>query len=247
MSSARTIFITGAGTGIGAATARLFACAGWRVAGSALHAEHLATVQADLGERFVPFVTDVRDRRGMCDAVADFAGRHGAGKLDAVFANAGVLWMGPDERLTPEQKQALIDVNASGLVHTFDAALPFLRRAAPGAHAVAMASTSAEYGSPHHALYSATKFFVRGYTEALAIEHRRSGIQVSGIYVSYVNTGMVTGADLRAPDRALTRKVVNGAVRSVRKPTDRRGVGARLSGPCRTPRKEPRPCSGRSS
>jgi NADP-dependent 3-hydroxy acid dehydrogenase YdfG len=197
MSSARTIFITGAGTGIGAATARLFACAGWRVAGSALHAEHLATVQADLGERFVPFVTDVRDRRGMCDAVADFAGRHGAGKLDAVFANAGVLWMGPDERLTPEQKQALIDVNASGLVHTFDAALPFLRRAAPGAHAVAMASTSAEYGSPHHALYSATKFFVRGYTEALAIEHRRSGIQVSGIYVSYVNTGMVTGANFR--------------------------------------------------
>jgi len=68
-----------------------------------------------------------------------------------------------------EQKQALIDVNASGLVHTFDAALPFLRRAAPGAHAVAMASTSAEYGSPHHALYSATKFFVRGYTEALAV------------------------------------------------------------------------------
>ena len=197
MVGVRTIFITGAGTGIGAATARLFAREGWLVAGSALHADHLAVVHAELGERFVPFVADVRDRCGMRDAVAYFAGRHGSGRLDAVFANAGVLFMGPDEALNPEQKQALVDVNVSGLVHTLDAALPFLKRAAPGAHAVAMASTSAEYGSPHHALYSATKFFVRGYTEALAIEHRRTGIQVSGVYVSYVNTGMVTGANFR--------------------------------------------------
>ena len=197
MAGPRTIFITGAGTGIGAATARLFVREGWIVAGTALHADHLAAVQSELGERFVPFVADVRDRTAMLDAVSYFAGRHGAGRLDAVFASAGLLFMGPDESLTPEQKQALIDVNVSGLVHTFDAAMPYLKQAAPGAHAVAMASTSAEYGSPHHAVYGATKFFVRGYTEALAIEHRRTGIQVSGIYVSYVNTNMLRGANFR--------------------------------------------------
>jgi len=194
---ARTIFITGAGAGIGAATARLFAREGWLVGGTALHDTHLAAMRADLGERFVAYVADVRDRAAMHDAVADFASRHGAGCLDAVFANAGVLFMGPDESLTAGQKQALIDVNVGGVVHTFDAALPHLKRSPGGAHAIAMASTSAEYGSPHHALYGATKFFVRGYTEALAIEHRQSGVQVSAIYVSYVNTGMLTDANFR--------------------------------------------------
>ena len=63
---------------------------------------------------------------------------------------------------------------------------------------IAMASTSAEYGSPHHAVYSATKFFVRGYTEALNIEYRPQGINVCGIYVAYVDTGMVRNAQWQA-------------------------------------------------
>jgi short-subunit dehydrogenase len=61
-----------------------------------------------------------------------------------------------------------------------------------------MASTSAEYGSPHHAVYSATKFFVRGYTEALNIEYRQQGVNVCAIYVAYVDTGMVRDAQCKA-------------------------------------------------
>ena len=225
-SSPRTIFITGAGAGIGAATARLFASRGWLVGGSALHAEHLAALQADLGAGFVPYVADVRDRAMMQEAVADFAGRHGRGTLDAVFANAGVLFMGPDESLDPAQKQALIDVNVCGVVHTFDAALPHLRRATGGAHAIAMASTSAEYGSPHHALYSATKFFVRGYTEALAIEHGRSGVQVSAIYVSYVNTAMVAEANFRP--RSIDALGINATAEQVAQAVWRAAHGRRV-------------------
>ena len=195
--TSRSIFITGVGAGIGAATARLFAARGWTVGGSDIREASLASMRHELGaERFQACVADVRDRAAMTVAIDDFARRQGGG-LDAVFANAGILFMGDDETLAHEQKQAMIDVNVRGLVHTFDAALPWLKRAAPGAHAIAMASTSAEYGSPQHAVYSATKFFVRGYTEALAIEHRRAGIQVSGIYVSYVRTGMVTDANFR--------------------------------------------------
>ncbi len=172
MADHKTIFITGAGAGIGAATARLFASRGWLVGASDIHPAHLEALQKELGaERCETFVADVRDRDAMQAVIGEFAARHG-GRLDAVFANAGVLFTGPDETLSREQKRLLVDVNVNGVVHTFDAALPFLRQAAPGAHAVAMASTSAEYGSPHFALYGATKFFVRGYTEALAIEHR---------------------------------------------------------------------------
>jgi NADP-dependent 3-hydroxy acid dehydrogenase YdfG len=175
----------------------LFTARGWRVGGCDRDQASLEALRTELGaERFTAYAADVRDRQAMERAVGEFAAGHG-GRLDAVFANAGILFMGPDDELAPEQKQAMIDVNIRGLVHTFDAALPYLKQAAPGAHALAMASTSAEYGSPQHAVYGATKFFVRGYTEALAIELRRSGVQVSAIYVSYVQTGMVSNANVR--------------------------------------------------
>jgi NADP-dependent 3-hydroxy acid dehydrogenase YdfG len=194
----RSIFITGAGAGIGAATARLFAREGWQVGASDIDALSLERLQDELGsERLHPFVADVRDAERLRAAIGEFAQVQCGGRLDAVFANAGVLFMGPDAKLTPAQKQLLIDVNVKGVVHTFDAAMPYLRQAAPGAHAVAMASASAEYGSPQHAVYGATKFFVRGYTEALNIEYRAAGINVTGIYVSYVDTGMVAGANFR--------------------------------------------------
>lgn len=194
----RTIFITGAGAGIGAATARLFAGRGWRVGASDVDGAALEALRVELGDASVStFSADVRDASALRSAVDAFAGQHG-GRLDAVFANAGVLYTGPDDRLSPEQKQRLVDVNVKGVVHTFDAALPYLKNAAPGAHAVAMASMSAEYGPPHFALYGATKFFVRGYTEALAIEHRRTGVRFSDIYVAFVDTAMVRNVNVRA-------------------------------------------------
>ena len=61
-----------------------------------------------------------------------------------------------------------------------------------------MSSTSAEYGSPDHAVYSASKFFVKGLTEALNIEFEPLGIQVSAIIAPYVNTPMVNNASVKA-------------------------------------------------
>jgi NADP-dependent 3-hydroxy acid dehydrogenase YdfG len=193
-----SIFITGVGGGIGTATARLFAAKGWHVGGCDLGMAAVESLAAAIGrERFTPYVADVRDRAAVARAIDDFAARCD-GRLDAVFANAGVLYMAPDDQVTPAQKDLQVDVNVKGVLHTFDAALPYLKRAAPGAHMIAMASTSAEYGSPHHAVYSATKFFVRGYTEALDIEYRPQGINVCGIYVAYVDTGMVRNAQWHA-------------------------------------------------
>jgi NADP-dependent 3-hydroxy acid dehydrogenase YdfG len=192
-----TIFITGVGGGIGTATARLFAAKGWHVGGCDLSMAAVESLAAALGrERFTPYVADVRDRAAVERAIDDFAARCD-GRLGAVFANAGVLFMAPDDQVTPAQKDLQVDVNVKGVMHTFDAAMPYLKAAAPGAHAIAMASTSAEYGSPHHAVYSATTFFVRGLTEALNIEYRRHDIQVSAIYVAYVQTGMVFDAKIK--------------------------------------------------
>jgi len=192
----KSIFITGAAAGIGAETARLFARDGWLVGASDVSAAGLQALQRELGPDKVSIhAADVRDAAAVAAAVRSFTDVTG-GRLDAAFANAGVLFMGPDESITLEQKTLLVDVNVKGVIHTVDAVFPFLK-ATPGAHLVAMSSTSAEYGSPHHAVYSATKFFVRGYTEALNIEYRVHDIQVSAIYVAYVQTGMVFDANVK--------------------------------------------------
>jgi len=192
----KSIFITGAGAGIGAETARLFARNGWLVGASDIDGAALAALASELGPgRVSTHVADVRDADGIERAIVDFTNRTDQ-RLDAVFANAGVLFMGPHETITAEQKDLLVDVNVKGVINTIDAGFEHLRRT-PGAHVVAMASTSAEYGSPQHAVYSATKFFVRGLTEALNIEYREHGIQVSAIYVAYVQTGMVFDAKVK--------------------------------------------------
>ena len=196
MSRRKSIFITGAAAGIGAATARLFASRGWLVGASDVDGAALESLQRELGpDKVITRVVDVRDFAAVEAAISEFAAASD-GQLDAVFANAGVLFMGPHESVTRAQKDLLVDVNVRGVLHTFDAAFAFLRQT-PGAHALAMCSTSAEYGAPEHAVYSATKFFVRGLTEALNIEYRRHGIQVSAIYVAYVQTGMVFDAQVK--------------------------------------------------
>jgi len=196
MTAPRSIFITGAARGIGAETARLFLANGWRVGASDVNADALAALGRESGsERLSTHPADVRDFAAIESALGGFA-RSTGGRLDAVFVNAGVLFMGPDERITRSQKDLLVDVNVRGVIHTIDAAFPYLART-PGGRVVAMSSTSAEYGSPEHAVYSATKFFVRGLTEALDIEYRAHGIRVAGIYVPYVQTGMVFDAPVK--------------------------------------------------
>ena len=196
MSEPRSIFITGAGAGIGAETARLFASRGWRVGASDVDAVALEALAREIGTAALStHLADVRDFAAMQAALRDFTAPSG-GRLDVVFANAGVLFMGPDQTITRGQKDLLVDVNIRGVMHTIDAAFPYLART-PGARVVAMSSTSAEYGSPQHAVYSATKFFVRGLTEALDIEYREHGIRVAAIYVAYVQTGMVLDASVK--------------------------------------------------
>ena len=196
MTGPGSVFITGAGAGIGAETARLFAARGWRVGACDVDAAALEALQDAVGsDRLSMHLGDVRDFASVESALRGFTAATG-GRLDAVFANAGVLFMGPNEAITREQKDLLVDVNVKGVVHTIDAAFPYLR-ATPGSHVVAMSSLSAEYGSPEHAVYGATKSFVRGLTEALNVEYRVHGIQVSAIYVGYVQTGMVFGAKVK--------------------------------------------------
>ncbi|MGH1356253.1 MAG: SDR family oxidoreductase [Thalassovita sp.] len=195
MSSEKAIFITGAGSGIGAATARLLAAEGWRVGladRDGLAAEKLAE---ELGDCAQPFTVDVLDRAGLRAALTEFAGE--TGQLTALFNSAGLLDMRPFAEASLDRMQAVMDVNVTGVINCIHQALPFLK-AHGDARIVTMSSAAAIYGVPDLAVYSASKFAIRGLTEALNIEFEKLGVWVSDVMVGYVDTPMLSDADQAA-------------------------------------------------
>ena len=190
--TSKSIFITGAASGIGAATARLFAETGWRV-GLADRQEGATRALADeIGGQAQPLCVDVSDHSQITVALKRFCAAS-SGRLDALFNSAGILDMRRFDQTPLDRLHAIIDTNFKGVVNGIRAALPYLK-AAGASHVITMGSTSGIYGAPDLAVYSATKFAVRGLTEALNIELEADGIWVSDIMVSYVSSPMVVSA-----------------------------------------------------
>ena len=185
-----SIFVTGAAAGIGRATAELFAQRGWFVG---LYDVDDAGVQALAGQ-----VGPANCRAGRLD-VADYAAFERALKqffeaadhrLDLLFNNAGIGSAGAFESLSMDHYRAILAVNLGGVVNGCHAAFPYLSQT-PGARVISMSSASAIYGAPGLATYAATKFAVKGLTEALDIEWRRHGITVRDVLPLFVDTAMV--------------------------------------------------------
>ncbi|SFF46894.1 NADP-dependent 3-hydroxy acid dehydrogenase YdfG [Fontimonas thermophila] len=189
------IFITGAAAGIGRATARLFAARGWCVGLYDIDSGGVERLRAELGDAAVSGYLDVRDAAALTQALERFTAFSG-GRLDVMFNNAGILAVGHFEDIALARHHALVDVNLKGVINGCLAALPHLRRT-PGSRVINMSSASAIYGSPAYASYSATKFAVKGLTEALDIEWARHGVRVMDVLPLFVNTAMVT--DIEQP------------------------------------------------
>lgn len=195
-------FITGAASGIGRATARLFAARGWRVGLADRDAEGVHGLARELaasagGDRAVALPLDVTDGAAVSAALQEFCAP--AGRLELLVNNAGVLHIGPFETMTLAQHRQLIDVNARAVVETLLAAFPLLQCAR--GRVVNLSSASAAYGTPDFATYSASKMFVRGLSEALDIEWRRHGIRVACVAPAFVATPMIAGRHSRSMDR----------------------------------------------
>lgn len=186
----KSIFITGAGAGIGLETARLFASKGWFVGAADRDPRALENLQAELGERVCStHVVDVTDEKAVAEALSEFAELTG-GTIDALHNNAGILRVGPFESIAIQDHRAIVEINVIGLMNVLYAAFPYLK-AASGAVVVNMSSASAAYGTPDFASYSASKHAVRAMTEALDIEWQAHGIRVCDLMPPFVNTGMV--------------------------------------------------------
>ena len=193
----QAIFITGAASGIGRATAIYFSRQGWFVGLSDVDMPALQKVYQQIGEANGCILeTDVSNMESVQAAVDAFGALTG-GRMDVLFNCAGILRMGRHQDIPISEQTKTVRVNLVGVLHAIQAGLPLLKQT-PGAVIINMSSASAVYGGPELAVYSATKCAVRGLTEALDIEFGPLGIRVCDIMVPYVATPMIMASRVQA-------------------------------------------------
>jgi short-subunit dehydrogenase len=183
------ILVTGASSGIGAATARLFGQRGYRVVLAARRfdrLESLAKEIQDAGGQSLPLAADLHVLDDIENLVENTLQAYG--QIDILFNNAGFGRMDWLENLDPEQDiERQLQVNLCGVVYMARAVLPHMLARRAG-HIINMSSVAGLVATPTYSIYSASKFAVRGFTDALRREVGVYGVHVSGIYPGGVAT-----------------------------------------------------------
>jgi len=195
---ARSIFITGGSSGIGAALAVEFARRGYAVAVAARRAERLDALRERLvaagAAAALPIVLDVTDYTAIDAALGRVVREFD--RLDVVVANAGVGWSLPVGRSEFEQVRRTIDTDLTAAIGTIEFALPRLR-AQGGGQIVAITSVAGSRGMPFLGAYSAAKAGLHRYLQALRAEVRHEPITVTELAPGYIDTDMNRGARSR--------------------------------------------------
>ena len=165
----KTVFITGASSGIGRSTALYFQKQGWNVAATMRSPDQEINRTNSLAnlDRVICLKLDVTDRLSIANAVAETISRLGA--IDVLVNNAGYGMLGAFETSTPEQIQRQFDTNVFGLMETTRAVLPHFRDRKQGV-IVNVASIGGRVAFPLYSLYHATKWAVEGFSESLQHE-----------------------------------------------------------------------------
>ncbi len=174
--TAKIAVITGASSGIGAAAARLLVEEGAHVILVARRVERLQELAAELGDSATVMQLDVADAAAVTSMFATIKSRFGG--VDLLFNNAGLGINSPFESSDPNDWKSMIDANLYGVLNCTQAAIPLLRGRA-GAMICSVSSVGGRYGAATWSVYSATKYAVVGFHDALRKELGEEGIRVS--------------------------------------------------------------------
>ena len=178
----KTIFITGASSGIGKATAKLFAAKGWQVIATMRKPEAETELTQLPNVRLLPLdVTNVEQIKATAQQVL------ARGPVDVVFNNAGYALLGPLEATTDEQLVDQIETNFLGVVRVTQAFIPAFRARKAGLF-ITTSSSAGLMAFPVSSMYDASKWALEGWSESLSFELSQFGIGVKNIEPGLVAT-----------------------------------------------------------
>ncbi|HEY3632652.1 MAG TPA: SDR family NAD(P)-dependent oxidoreductase [Jatrophihabitantaceae bacterium] len=192
--------VTGASSGIGAATVRRLLARGYRVAAVARRAERLDALadEARAGSGVVlPIAADLTDADQARGAVAQTVAELGG--LSVLVNNAGIMLLGPFDTSPSSDWRRMLDLNVLSLLTMSQEAIPHLRKAAAGARGIAdiinVGSVAGRVARPNFAVYNASKWAVTAFTEALRQELAPDGVRVSVVQPGAVDTELMDHVD----------------------------------------------------
>src|ERR1700730_352049 len=198
--AAKSIFITGAASGMGREGARLFHGNGWRVGAIDRNNDGLDTLTCELGtNRLWTRAVDVTDKPAFDSALADFGPGNPGGGLDMMWNNAGIGQSGWLEDVPYDEAIRVVDINFKAVLTGAYLSLPYLKKS-PDSLMFSTSSSSATYGMPRLAVYSATKHAVKGLTEALSVEFARHGVRVADVLPGLIDTNILRATPNRSAD-----------------------------------------------
>ena len=209
--------VTGASKGLGAHLSRMLVDQGAAVYGLARSTDKLEALQDNLGSAFHPLSCDVRKEDEVQAAFGAVEAE--SGRLDVLINNAGLGQFGPVDDLDTEAFDVQMDTNVRGVFLCTREAVPMMRtqneETGFGGHIVNIASIAGLLGNPNISAYNASKFAVRGFSEAVMKEVRDDGIRVTCLYPGSVNTNFFDVAGTEMTENPLRPKDVAQTVRHV--------------------------------
>ncbi|MGV9301241.1 SDR family oxidoreductase [Amycolatopsis sp. NPDC003676] len=184
----KTVLVTGASAGFGAAITRRFVTEGARVVAAARSGDRLKTLADELGDAVYPLVLDVRDADAVAGVVAGLPEEWA--KIDILVNNAGLAkGLEPAHEANLDDWDQMIETNVTGLVHLTRAVLPGMVERGTG-HVINIGSVAGSYAYPGANVYGATKAFVHQFSLNL-----RSDLRGTGVRVTNVEPGLVGGTE----------------------------------------------------
>ncbi len=171
----RVVLITGASSGIGKASAQYLHQKGYRVYGTSRYAMKLSTADFVSSEQFELIGMDMTSESSISQAIETIIAREG--RLDVVVNNAGYGLAGAIEDTQISEAQSLMETNFFGVMRVCRAVLPLMREQGAG-YLINISSIAGLTAIPFQALYSASKFAIEGFSEALRMEVQPYGIKV---------------------------------------------------------------------